>query len=81
MLFIFRPTNAGDAKSIVTERYRYSEYARPHNEKYPRDLYDHKTDPGAHHNLCLDKQYDGQMKELSALLNSGWRATLPDDIS
>ena len=81
LAMVFRPTNAGEAKSFVTERYRYSRYAKPRNEMYPGELYDHQNDPGEHHNLRLDEQYDGLMKELSALLNGGWKGALPDDIN
>ena len=69
-----------DARSIVTDRYRYTEYDQPRNEKYTRELYDHETDPGEHTNLCLDRQYDELMKQLSSLLNGGWKATLPDGV-
>lgn len=63
------------ARSICTERWRYSEY-----EKAPdrAELFDQQSDPGEFTNLAKDPKHGDVVAELSALLKGGWKACLPD---
>ena len=62
-------------KSIVTERWRYNEYAgRPD----AAELFDHKNDPAEFHNLARDPRHGDVVAKLSALLRGGWKACLPE---
>lgn len=56
------------ARSLVTERYRYTEWGSPEEA----ELYDHATDPGEHRNLARDPEHrdqvEGQRKLVAARL-------------
>lgn len=63
-------------QSIVTERWRCSEYPKG-KRKRPPELFDQQEDPGELRNLAQDPAHTDVVKELSALLQGGWRACLP----
>ena len=65
-------------RSIVTERWRYNEYPKA-KRKRPPELFDQRKDPGEFRNLAQDAAHADVVKELSALLQGGWRACLPEE--
>jgi uncharacterized sulfatase len=69
-------TGPHGSRSIVTERWRYTEYTD--NAKTAPELFDHERDPGEFTNLAREAGHADVVKELSGLLRAGWRACLPD---
>jgi uncharacterized sulfatase len=60
------------ARSLRSERYRYTEWPRGALE-----LYDYETDPEESRNRALDPALAGVRAELEKLLDAGWRAAQP----
>ncbi|GIW78346.1 MAG: iduronate-2-sulfatase [Gemmatales bacterium] len=58
----------GKADSVVTTRYRYTEWIDPGGKVAARMLYDHRTDPGENKNLADDPAYAEICARLRALL-------------
>ena len=64
--------------SMRTDRYRYTEWARPGEAPEGVELYDHDTDPRETRNIAGER---GQLVEqLSARLRAGWRGALPPGV-
>jgi hypothetical protein len=42
------------------------------------ELYDHRNDPGEFTNVARDPEYRDVVAELSALIEGGWKACLPE---
>ena len=61
-------------RSVRTERYRYTEWADGQDGV---ELYDQQTDPHEWHNLANDPKASPILKEMKALLHSGWQAAKP----
>jgi iduronate 2-sulfatase len=55
-------------RSVRTERWRYTEWEEG---GLGRELYDHQSDPGEHHNLAQDQAYAPTVAELKAMLPKG----------
>ncbi|MFC1718898.1 sulfatase [Candidatus Poribacteria bacterium] len=66
-------TYHGSGVSIRTQRWRYNEWRSPEKA----ELYDHESDPKEIKNLAGDPKYISTVRELSALIKSGWQAALP----
>ena len=65
---------SGRGHSIVTERWRYTEYA---GKPERTELFDHQADPGEFVNLARNPKHAGTVAGLRALLQGGWKACLP----
>jgi arylsulfatase A-like enzyme len=63
--------------SLRTDRWRLVEWAVPAKDFVTHELYDHRSDPAENVNLAGKPQHAGTVKELSALLRSGWRSLVP----
>jgi len=62
-------------KSIVTERWRYSErVGKPGSAQ----LFDHENDPGEFVNLAKDPKHKDVVARLKKLLDGGWKACRPE---
>jgi len=65
----------GNQVAIQTERYRL-------NKRLTDgflELYDHHVDPGEFTNVAGVPKYADVVRQLTGLLNGGWRACLPED--
>ncbi|HEV57635.1 MAG TPA: DUF229 domain-containing protein [Phycisphaerales bacterium] len=67
---------AGD--SVRTDRYRYTQWLDKDSRRYARMLYDHFEDPGENVNIAEDPANASIVARLSALIDQGYRAGLPD---
>jgi len=67
---------AGD--SVRTDRYRYTQWLDKDSRRYARMLYDHLEDPGENVNIAEDPANASIVARLSALIDRGYRAGLPD---
>ncbi len=71
-----------EGTSMRTDRYRYTEWVNSFTgEIAARELFDYETDPTESVNLATLPAYAELLDELSAQLNAGWKALLPEDIS
>ena len=62
------------ARSVRTDRYRYTEWGSPN----AAELYDHAVDPMELTNLATHPGHAALKAELRSLLHAGWRGALPD---
>ena len=62
--------------SMRTDRYRYTEWAKPGEDPDGVELYDHDTDP--HESRNVAGRRPELVQQLSEQLHSGWRRALPD---
>ena len=67
-------TGGKKGRSVVTERWRYSEYV---DAPDGAELFDREKDPGEFVNLAQDPEHAEVTTELAALLRAGWKACLP----
>ncbi|MBI4663855.1 MAG: sulfatase [Verrucomicrobia bacterium] len=65
--------------SIRTDHYRFVEWAVPKKNFVEYELYDHLADPKENVNLAKQAQHAETVKELAAMLKSGWQAALPQE--
>ncbi len=65
----------GGGQSIVTEKWRYNEYAK--GDK-PAELFDRVNEPDEFVNLAADPKYKETVAELSQLIKGGWKACMPE---
>ena len=78
-----RHKNHGDIMgyTIRTKDFRYVEWRQWETRKVvARELYDHRIDKQEMVNIVEQEQYSDNVKELSKLLNSGWKASLPPKV-
>ncbi|MFV1994062.1 MAG: hypothetical protein ACC661_01400 [Verrucomicrobiales bacterium] len=68
----------GMGYSMVTERYRFTEWTVPGTDFEAHELYDHRADPGENFNLAEHPEQEALMRRLRAELHAGWRGALPD---
>jgi iduronate 2-sulfatase len=70
-----RAPNAGPVMgySMRTDRYRFTQWASADKSFVRYELYDHHTDPEENVNVAGQPQYAKQVRELTALLEQGWR--------
>ena len=67
--------------SIRTDRYRYVEWkVVDTGEIKAQELYDYEMDHREVYNLVNLPEYKEVLRELSELLNKGWKASLPDGV-
>lgn len=64
----------GDIVAIQTERYRFN---RRLSDGF-LELYDHMKDPREFTNVAKDPAYKATVAELSAILQRGWKACMPE---
>lgn len=64
--------------SIRTDRYRYTEWAKPGAKPSARELYDYQEDPGETRNLASEEDYEPLVGQLRRRLHAGWPAALPE---
>ena len=62
-------------RSMRTDPYRYTEWARPGEAPQAVELYDHDTDPRETRNIV--GEHGKLVAKLSEQLRAGWRAALP----
>ncbi len=68
--------------SLRTDRYRYTEWISTFSgEILAQELFDYETDPAESVNLAIKPENATLLKELSAQLNAGWKAQLPDGLT
>ncbi len=63
--------------SLRTDRWRFTRWAEPGAEPVGLELYDHEDDPGENVNLAGDEAHQATVRELSAMLEAGWRGARP----
>lgn len=63
--------------SMRTDRYRYTEWAKPGELPVGVELYDHQRDPGENENLARRPEHKDLTGQLSRQLRAGWPAALP----
>lgn len=64
-------------RSMRTERWRYTEWTNPKNERVGIELYDHQSDPEENRNVVSDAAQADVIAQLAAQLRAGWKAALP----
>ena len=62
-----------------TDRYRYTEWAARGQAPVAVELYDHQADPGENVNIAEKPENAQLVKELSRMLDAGWRAAIPPE--
>jgi arylsulfatase A-like enzyme len=83
---VFSTQNRGilgmrNGHSIRTDRYRYTEWRNDlTGEIMARELYDLKEDPHETKNLAGDQTHSQLVSRLSAQMDKGWKAALPEGI-
>jgi len=65
--------------SMRTDRYRYTEWAKPGEPPVGVELYDHEADPNENVNLAGQSEHKELTAQLSRQLHAGWRSALPPD--
>jgi iduronate 2-sulfatase len=65
--------------SMRTDRYRYTEWAKPGKPAIGVELYDHKEDPHENINLAGQPEHKDLIAQLSKQLHAGWREAMPPD--
>jgi iduronate 2-sulfatase len=65
--------------SIRTDRYRYTEWAKPGEPLVGVELYDHREDASENVNLAGHPEHKELTAQLSRQLHAGWRSALPPD--
>lgn len=69
--------------SMVTDRYRYTEWRKRNAPKVPPagvELYDHQADPQENVNLAGRTEYKELAGQLSQMLAKGWRGAVPEKL-
>jgi len=65
--------------AVRTQRHRYVEWRNGKTGKVQaRELYDHQTDPNETKNLANEPDQKENLKSLQQILQSGWKAALPE---
>ncbi|CAH1796282.1 unnamed protein product [Owenia fusiformis] len=90
-VFMQYPRNRRDVGPLMgysmrTDRYRYTEWVTFNTTTstpdwdlmFANELYDHSIDPDENVNRAEDEDYDTDVDLLSAQLQAGWRAALPN---
>lgn len=65
--------------SMRTDRYRYTEWAKPGESPIGVELYDHKKDPDENVNLAGQPEHTDLIARLSRQLHAGWCEAMPPD--
>lgn len=65
-------------RSIRTDRYRYTEWAKPGVQPVGVELYDHQQDPDENVNLARQPEHKELVARLSNQLHARWHAIPPD---
>jgi hypothetical protein len=66
--------------SMRTDRYRYTEWAKPGEDPVGVELYDHEEDPGENVNLANLPENETLVSNLSKRLRAGWQEALPEGV-
>jgi arylsulfatase A-like enzyme len=64
-------------RSMRTERWRYTDWTNPKDERVGVELYDHQTDPEETRNIAGDPAHAEVIAQLAAQLRAGWKAARP----
>lgn len=67
--------------SMKTDRYRFTQWAVPEKDFVKYELYDHEKDPQENVNVASKPEYAEKVKELAAMLKSGWKKATPASAS
>ncbi len=76
-----RGQGAAMGYSLRTDRYRFVEWRVPGKPSLAAELYDHQTDPKETKNLAADPAHAERVRELSAMLEAGWRNARPASVA
>ena len=63
--------------SVRTDRYCYTEWARPDEEPYARMLYDQRLDPDENVNIASKRGMAETLLRLGRWLEEGWQGARP----
>jgi len=68
--------------TLRTQRFRFVQWqAWESKQVVARELYDHQDDPHETRNVANDPQYASTIEELAILLQGGWKAVLPTELT
>lgn len=72
------PRGGYDGHTIRTDRWRLVEWRKTKgSQPLVYELYDHQNDPQENVNLANDPKHADTIKELAAMLKTGWKTALP----
>jgi iduronate 2-sulfatase len=65
--------------TMRTDRFRLTQWQNAERTFTEYELYDHQSDPGENVNVAKKPEYAERMKELTAMLEAGWKAAKIED--